>query len=77
MSQRQRGILTCEEKVAPASFLSGVRSGVNGTPTFFINGLRYDGNYDGESMAGALEEANASESQDRGRKQRKSRRGAR
>ncbi|MFC6823798.1 formate/nitrite transporter family protein [Halopelagius fulvigenes] len=24
-------------------FLSGVRSGVNGTPTFFINGTRYDG----------------------------------
>jgi protein-disulfide isomerase len=24
-------------------FMSGVRSGVNGTPTFFINGLRYDG----------------------------------
>lgn len=23
-------------------FMSGVRSGVNGTPTFFINGLRYD-----------------------------------
>ena len=24
-------------------FLSGVKSGVNGTPTFFINGVRYDG----------------------------------
>ena len=24
-------------------FASGVRSGVNGTPTFFINGERYDG----------------------------------
>jgi formate-nitrite transporter family protein len=24
-------------------FQSGVRSGVNGTPTFFINGDRYDG----------------------------------
>ena len=23
--------------------MSGVRSGVNGTPTFFINGVRYDG----------------------------------
>lgn len=27
-------------------FMSGVRSGVNGTPTFFINGKRYDGSYD-------------------------------
>ena len=24
-------------------FMSGVRSGVNGTPSFFINGVRYDG----------------------------------
>jgi protein-disulfide isomerase len=22
--------------------MSGIRSGVNGTPTFFINGVRYD-----------------------------------
>src|SRR5690606_29862238 len=26
-------------------FRSGVRSGVNGTPTFFINGERYDGQW--------------------------------
>jgi protein-disulfide isomerase len=26
-------------------FRSGVRSGVNGTPSFFINGVRYDGNW--------------------------------
>ena len=26
-------------------FRGGVRSGVNGTPTFFINGIRYDGNW--------------------------------
>ncbi len=31
-------------------FLSGVRSGVNGTPTFFINGVRYDGPWDFESL---------------------------
>lgn len=28
----------------------GARSGVNGTPSFFINGRRYDGDYDFESM---------------------------
>ena len=28
-----------------ADFLGGVRSGVNGTPTFFINGRRHDGSY--------------------------------
>jgi protein-disulfide isomerase len=33
---------TYEERVRE-DFLSGVRSGVNGTPTFFVNGDRYDG----------------------------------
>lgn len=28
-----------------ADFMSGVRSGVNGTPTFFINGVRFDGDW--------------------------------
>jgi len=36
-------------------FLSGVRSGVNGTPTFFINGRRHDGPRDLESLALAIE----------------------
>jgi protein-disulfide isomerase len=35
-------------------FLSGVRSGVNGTPTFFVNGLRHDGGYDVESLLDAV-----------------------
>lgn len=30
-------------------FRNGVRSGVNGTPTFFINGERYDGSWTDES----------------------------
>jgi protein-disulfide isomerase len=34
---------------------SGIRSGVNGTPTFFINGTRYDGSPDYESLLEALE----------------------
>ncbi|MGB6067786.1 MAG: thioredoxin domain-containing protein [Desulfomonilaceae bacterium] len=33
----------------------GIRSGVNGTPTFFINGTRYDGAPDYDSMLAALE----------------------
>jgi protein-disulfide isomerase len=37
-----------------ADFSSGVRSGVNGTPTFFINGVRYDGPMDVISMVEAL-----------------------
>lgn len=38
-------------------FMSGVRSGVNGTPTFFINGRRHDRSWDEESLLEALEEA--------------------
>ena len=36
---------------------SGIRSGVNGTPTFFINGTRYDGSHDYNSLLAALESA--------------------
>ena len=31
-----------------ADFASGVRSGVNGTPTFFVNGHRFDGDWSDE-----------------------------
>jgi protein-disulfide isomerase len=35
-------------------FYSGARNGVNGTPTFFVNGVRYDGNVNVEDLLGAL-----------------------
>ena len=35
-------------------FNSGARGGVNGTPTFFINGVRYDGEPEVEALLGAL-----------------------
>lgn len=35
-------------------FMSGIRSGVNGTPTFFINGVRYDGRTDLETFTLAI-----------------------
>lgn len=38
-------------------FMSGVKSGVNGTPTFFINGVRYDGSYDLASLLEAVSAA--------------------
>src|SRR5690348_6945855 len=38
-------------------FMSGVRSGVNGTPTFFINGVRHDGGWDYASLMSALQRA--------------------
>jgi protein-disulfide isomerase len=37
--------------------MSGVRSGVNGTPTFFINGMRHDGPFDFDSLMAALNAA--------------------
>jgi protein-disulfide isomerase len=36
-------------------FVSGVRSGVNGTPTFFLNGVRYDGPWDYQDLVDAVE----------------------
>jgi protein-disulfide isomerase len=38
-------------------FMSGVRSGVNGTPTFYINGARHDDSYELDTMLAALEAA--------------------
>jgi len=46
-----------QEKVR-AEFISGIRSGVNGTPTFFINGRRFDGDWtDVRAFAAALDDA--------------------
>jgi protein-disulfide isomerase len=38
-----------------ADFTSGARSGVNGTPTFFINGQRHDSGFDVETLAQAID----------------------
>jgi protein-disulfide isomerase len=38
-------------------FLGGIRSGVNGTPTFFINGIRHNGPWDLESLLEAIRAA--------------------
>ncbi len=44
------------EEHVKEDFKSGMRAGVNGTPTFFINGERYDGPRDLETFLEALEE---------------------
>jgi protein-disulfide isomerase len=42
-------------------FRSGVKSGVNGTPTFFVNGVRYDGGWnDPDQFLRALQSVAAS-----------------
>jgi protein-disulfide isomerase len=35
-------------------FMSGVRSGMNGTPTFFINGVRHDGDCSADALLKAI-----------------------
>lgn len=40
-----------------ADFLGGVRSGVNGTPTFFINENRHNGPFDYDHLSLAIESA--------------------
>jgi len=40
-------------------FTGGVRSGVNGTPTFFVNGQRHNGPADFEHLVEAIEAASA------------------
>jgi protein-disulfide isomerase len=45
-----------EERVR-SDFASGVRSGVNGTPTFFIDGVRFDESWDEDSLYEALRRA--------------------
>lgn len=43
-----------EERVRQ-DFISGVRSGVYGTPTFFLNEVRYDGPHDFDSLFAAID----------------------
>jgi protein-disulfide isomerase len=38
-------------------FMSGVRSGVNGTPSFYINGAKHNDSYDLKTLLAALEQA--------------------
>ena len=37
-----------------SDFMGGLKGGVNGTPTFFINGKRHDGASDFDSLAGTI-----------------------
>ncbi len=42
-------------EIVESNFESGVKSGVNGTPSFFINGHIYQGSYDFESLHATIE----------------------
>lgn len=41
-----------------SDFLGGVNSGVNGTPTFYINGQRHNGSFEYEELVAAIDQAN-------------------
>lgn len=43
------------EEEVHSDFLSGARSGVNGTPTFFINGERHEGSWEPEVLLSVLQ----------------------
>jgi protein-disulfide isomerase len=47
---------TYRERVR-ADVSGGVRSGVNATPTFYINGVRQDASFDFETLSAALQHA--------------------
>jgi protein-disulfide isomerase len=44
------------EKVE-ADFESGIKSGVNGTPSFYVNAIKYNGPYDFDSLSRAISNA--------------------
>ncbi len=44
-------------KIVESHFESGIRSGVNGTPSFYINGYKYNGSNDYDSLYIAIEES--------------------
>ena len=48
--------LKAAKKRIDSDFSGGVLSGVNGTPTFFLNGERYDGPTDYESLVALMEQ---------------------
>jgi len=45
---------TVDQRVQ-ADFLSGARSGVNGTPSFYVDGVRYDGPHTAPMFGAAIE----------------------
>lgn len=54
--QRELGDRTYRDTVRK-DFLSGVKSGVNGTPTFYINGTRHDSEWDHDTLLATLQAA--------------------
>jgi Thioredoxin len=43
------------EPRSPHDFMGGLKSGVNGIPTFFIDGRRHDAAYDFDDLVAAID----------------------
>ncbi|MBS9477003.1 DsbA family protein [Ancylobacter radicis] len=54
MGQIEQALSGAHDEVLRRDFMSGLRSGVNGTPALFINGQRYDGSRDADSLVEVL-----------------------
>ncbi|MCW3098369.1 MAG: bdbD [Chthonomonadaceae bacterium] len=57
LNARKFGEALLEHTYAPKvreDFAAGVRGGVNGTPAFFINGVRHDGSWDIQTLTAAI-----------------------
>lgn len=58
LSQAELRDTLLTERYAPkikSDFLGGVRSGVNGTPSFFVNGRQHEGTYAFEQLVASIE----------------------
>jgi protein-disulfide isomerase len=58
LPQSELRVSIATEKYAPkikADFLGGVRSGVNGTPSFFVNGRQHEGSFEFADLLSAIE----------------------
>jgi protein-disulfide isomerase len=59
LSQSELRDAIATEKYAPkikGDFLGGVRSGVNGTPAFFVNGRQHEGSFEFAHLVAAIEQ---------------------
>jgi protein-disulfide isomerase len=58
LPQSELRVSIATEKYAPkikSDFLGGVRSGVNGTPSFFVNGRQHEGGFEFSDLVSAIE----------------------
>ncbi|CAH0342591.1 DsbA family protein [Rhizobium sp. CECT 9324] len=55
MGLRESLIRALHDDKIRADFIGGVRSGVNGTPSFFVNGVRHQGGFSAPELAASIQ----------------------